>query len=151
MKEFWDRLSTVAKVGLIGALLGYTVGMAAVVIAARLEGLVVVALCTALVVFCFWFFFGREFRSSRIRREGLPARATILEVRSTGIVINNVYPQIELLLEVQPEDGKPYRARTKCLIDQADIPTYQPGNVIEVTVDRKNRKKIAVGTAGGAI
>jgi len=56
-----------------------------------------------------------------------------------------VYPQIELLLEVHPRDGEPYQVKTKCLIDQADIPRYQPGNVIAVTIDRRNRKRVAVG------
>jgi hypothetical protein len=149
MKELWNRLSTVNKVGLIGAMIGFAVGMAAVIIVDRLTGVIIVAVCFALTIFCFWFFFGREVRSGRIRREGVPAQATILEVRSTGVVINEVYTQIELILEATPRDGEPYQVKTKCLIDQAAIPSYQPGNVISVTVDRKNKKEVAVGTVGG--
>jgi hypothetical protein len=144
LKEFWGKLSTVNKVGLFGALIGFTVGMVAVVIAGKVWGLCIVASCIALTVFCVWFFFGREFRSNRIKRDGAPAEATILEVRSTGKTINEVYPEIELLLEVRPPDGEPYRTRTRCLIDQVSIPAYQPGAVISVTIDRKDKNKVAV-------
>jgi hypothetical protein len=144
LKEFWGKLSTVNKVGLFGALIGFTVGMVAVVIAGKVMGLFIVACCVALLVFCVWFFFGREFRSNKIKRDGVPAQATILEVRSTGNTINEVYPEIELLLEVRPAEGEPYRAKTTSLIDQVDMSAYRPGDVISVTVDRKNKKKVAV-------
>jgi len=76
--------------------------MAAVIIVNPLPGIVIVAVSLAIVFFCFWFFFGREIRRSKILESGEQADATILEVRSTGVTINEVYPQIELLLEVRP-------------------------------------------------
>jgi hypothetical protein len=145
MRELFKKLSTINKIGLIGALIGFLAGMAVIIIAKPVDGLVITAVSTILVLFCFWFFFGREVRRSKILRRGEEAEATILEVRSTGMTINMVYPQIELLLEVHPRDGEPYQVKTKCLIDQADIPGYQPGNVIAVTIDPKNRKRVAVG------
>jgi hypothetical protein len=36
---------------------------------------------------------------------------------------------------------------SRLMVDQVDIPTYQPGNVIAVTIDRMNKKKVAVGTS----
>jgi Protein of unknown function (DUF3592) len=149
MRELWSRFSTAAKVGAFGGLVGYAVGMAAVFIASPVAGIIITTLSSLLLVFCLWFFFGRELRNYRIQRTGLPARATILDVRSTGIKINEFYPQIELQLEVQPENGEPYQVKTKCLIDQVDIPVYQPGNVIDVTVDRKNPRKVAAGVDAG--
>lgn len=145
MREFWGRLSTINKIGLIGALIGFLVGMGAVIAVDWVAGLVITAACILLVAFCVWFFFGSEFRRSRILREGEEAQATILSVRSTGKTINEVYPEIELGLEVQPPGGEPYKVKTRALIDQVDIPSYQPGNVIAVTIDRRNRKKVAAG------
>ncbi len=107
--------------------------------------MIIVAACVALVAFCVWFFFGREFRRNRILRDGVAAEATILEVRSTGVTINEVYPQLELVLEVRPAQGEPCKAKTRCLVDQVDMAAYRPGNVISVTVDPKNRKKVAAG------
>ncbi len=144
MRELWSRFSTPAKVGAFGALVGYTIGMVAVFVVSPVAGVVITILSALLIAFCLWFFFGKEVRRYRIQRTGVPARATILEVRSTGIKVNVFYPQIELLLEVQPENGEPYRVKTRCLIDQVDIPVYQPGNVIDVTVDPKNPKRVAV-------
>jgi hypothetical protein len=144
VRDLYNRLGTVNKVGLFGAFIGFSVGMAAVIIVDPLRGSVIVAVSIALVIFCFWFFFGREVTRSRILKSGEPAEATILEVRSTGKTINEVYPEIELLLEVQPREGEPYRAKARCLIDQVGIPAFQPGNRIAVTIDPKHRKKIAV-------
>lgn len=145
MREFFGRLSTVNKVGVIGAFLGYLVGMAAVFAVDRVAGLVVSAASVMIIVFCVWFFFGREFRNSRILKSGVEGEATVLGVRSTGVTINEVYPEIELLLEVQPGEGRPYRVKTKCLVDQVDVPGYRPGTVVPVTIDPKNRKRVAVG------
>lgn len=136
------------KIGLIGALLGFAAGMAAVIVVNPVTGLLIVAVSLAITIFCFWFFFGRELRRSRILKSGEQAEATILEVRSTGVTINEVYPQIELLLEVRSVGREPYRVKTRCLIDQVDIPTFQPGNTIAVTIDRKDRKKVAVAMSG---
>lgn len=145
MREFFGRLSAANKVGVIGAFMGYLVGMGVIVAVKPVDGLVIFAGSSMLVVFCVWFFFGREFRRSRVLKEGEAAEATILSVRSTGVTINEVYPEIELLLEVRPAQGAPYQVKTKLLVDQVDIPGYQPGNVIAVTVDRKNKRKVAVG------
>ncbi len=145
MREFWGRLSTVNKVGVAGGLLGYLVGIAAVFAVDVVAGAVTFSACTLLIVLCVWFFFGREFASSRIRLEGTPAEATVLSIRSTGKTINEVYPEIELQLEVRPSEGQPYRAKARTLIDQVDFSSYQPGDVIPVTVDPRNKKRIAVG------
>jgi len=84
VRDLYNRLGTVNKVGLFGAFIGFSVGMAAVIIVDPLRGSVIVAVSIALVIFCFWFFFGREVTRSRILKSGEPAEATILEVRSTG-------------------------------------------------------------------
>lgn len=147
MRDLLNRLSTVNKVGLVGAMLGFTAGMVVILVADPWPGVLVVAGAVALAVFCFWFFFHREYRHARILRSGLPARASILEVRSTGVTINEVYPEIELLLEVRPEGSEPYQVRTTCLMDQVDMASFRPGDVIDVTVDAKDKHKVAVGAS----
>jgi hypothetical protein len=146
MRELYQRLSTVNKVGLIGAFLGFLAGMAIIIIVDPYPGVLVVALAVALVAFCFWFFFRGEFRRAKVLRSGLPATATILEVRSTGVTVNEVYPEIELLLEVHRKGSESYQARARCLIDQVAIPEYRPGNEIPVTIDARDKNKVAVGS-----
>jgi hypothetical protein len=143
MRELWGRLSTVNKVGLFGALIGFLIGMGAVIIADPVTGIFIVAACVALTVFCFWFFFHADARRFKLQKSGVPATAEIIEVRSTGVTLNEVYPQVELLLEVHREGIEPYRVKTKFLIDQVDIPRYQAGNSISVMVDPGDKDKVA--------
>jgi hypothetical protein len=152
MRGLWNRLGTANKVGLIGAMLGFTAGLVVVVVVRPVAGLVIAAFSIGLTAFCFWFFFGREARRSRILTSGgEKAKATILEVRSTGVTVNEVYPQIELLLEIHPENADSYQVKNTCLIDQVDIPSFQPGDTITVVVDPKDRTQVAVGLSSSQV
>lgn len=56
-----------------------------------------------------------------IIQNGIPARAKILSVRQTGVMLNN-QPQVEFQLEVHPPSGMPYQARAKAVIGLISIP-----------------------------
>jgi hypothetical protein len=144
MRELWRRLGRANKVGVVGALMGFAAGMLAVVIADPVAGAVIVLACIALLLFCLWFFFHDELRNVRLRQRGTGAWATILAVHETGVTVQGNYPQAKLDLLVDPGDGDPYEATTKCLVNRFEIPAFQPGARIRVFIDPDDRRKVAV-------
>jgi len=128
----------------VGALLGFAVGMAAVVVVSRVAGLVIVAVSVALVVFCFWFFFGPEIRRQRLMKSGLSAQAEILAVEETGITVQGNYPVGRFRFLVYPPEGEPYETKAKCTLNRFEIPAYQPGSTVRVLIDPKDHKKVTL-------
>ena len=94
--------------------------------------------------FCFRLFFGAEVRRRDLLKRGTQGWATILEVRETGMTVNENYPIAKLRLQVEPTDGEPYEVTTKCLMNRFDIPSYQQGNRVAVVIDPNDRTKVAV-------
>jgi hypothetical protein len=68
-----------------------------------------------------------------VLQNGIPAQATIVGVRQTGVMLNN-QPQILFDLEVQPSGGAPYRAQAKAIIPMINIPQFQPGVDVPVKI-----------------
>ncbi len=66
-----------------------------------------------------------------VLQDGIPARAKIVGVRQTGVMLNN-QPQILFDLEVQPSGSAPYHAQTKAIIPLINIPQFQPGAEVPV-------------------
>jgi hypothetical protein len=79
----------------------------------------------------------------RILENGIPARAKILSVRQTGLMLNN-QPQVEFQLEVHPPSGMPYQARAKAVIGLVSIPRFQPGVELPVKIHPMDLTKIAL-------
>jgi hypothetical protein len=118
--------------------------MAAVVVVNPLAGAIIAVACVALVVFCFWFFFGPEIRRRHLLERGQPAEATILAVEETGITVQGNYPMARFRFEVRPAGGAPYEVTTKCLINRFEIPAYQPGATVSVLIDPRDRSKVVL-------
>jgi hypothetical protein len=74
---------------------------------------------------------------------GKPAAGTITRLIDTGTTINND-PVIEFVVQVVPEAGEAYEARTKALVSRLDIPAVQPGRVVPVKYDPANPARIAL-------
>jgi hypothetical protein len=70
-------------------------------------------------------------RNRSLRREGLPARAKVINIWDTGTTINE-NPVVGLRLEVQPPGGSVFEAETEQLISRLLIPSIQPGMEVEV-------------------
>jgi hypothetical protein len=144
MWDLFKSFSLANRIGLVGALLGFAVGMAAVIAVSRVTGLVIVAACVALVVFCFWFFFGPEIRRRRLMKSGLSAQAEILAVEETGITVQGNYPMGRFRFRVHPPEGEPYEATAKCLLNRFEVPAYQPGTMVSVLIDPRDRTKVTL-------
>ncbi len=82
-----------------------------------------------------------------IIQNGIPARAKILSVRQTGVMLNN-QPQVEFLLEVHPLSGMPYQAQAKAVVALFSIPQFQPGAEVAVKIHPTDQTKVAVVSPG---
>jgi len=74
---------------------------------------------------------------------GEPGEAEILKIWDTGITVNND-PVVGFLLEVRPAGKSIYQAKTKLRISRLDIPRFQPGALVSVRIDPRDRKHVAL-------
>ena len=79
------------------------------------------------------------------------APAVILKSWQTGTVMNDINPQIGLLLEVRPANRPTFQAETKMFISMMQIPQFQPGAVLQVKYDPNDTSKVAVDAIGGSL
>jgi PDZ domain len=88
--------------------------------------------------------------TKELREHGVSAEATILKVWDTGWTVNDG-PVIGMRVEVRPSDGPAFEATIKkTLISRIDIPQFQPGTVVPVRFDPKDRTVVAVDFGGQA-
>ncbi|WP_369375277.1 hypothetical protein AB1046_11180 [Promicromonospora sp. Populi] len=76
-------------------------------------------------------------------REGRLHLAKVLDIKSTGTLINN-NPVAELRLVVATSARAPYTTRTRALIDQVRLPQFQPGNIVVVLQDKADAPRVAL-------
>jgi hypothetical protein len=74
---------------------------------------------------------------------GTPATGTIVRLVDTRTTINDD-PLVEFVLRVVPAEGEAYEARARALISRLDVPQFQPGRVVPVRYDPKDRSRIAL-------
>ena len=144
MLGLFRSLSLSGRIGVVGALLGFAAGMAAVIAVDPIAGVVIVAACVALLAFCIWFFFGPEIRRQRLLTRGVPAEAEILAVEETGITVQGNYPVGRFRFLVYPPEDEPYEATAKCTLNRFEIPAYQPGSTVHVLIDPKDHRKVTL-------
>jgi len=78
-----------------------------------------------------------------IIKNGIAARAKILSVRQTGVMLN-YQPQVEFQLEVYPPSGMSYLAKVKAVIGLVNIPQFQPGVELPVKIHPTDQTKVAL-------
>jgi hypothetical protein len=78
-----------------------------------------------------------------VLEQGIPAKAKIIHVQQTGVLVN-YSPQVVFQLEVHPPNGVPYEATTKAVIPMVNIPQYQPGTEISVKIDPTNPTRVEI-------
>jgi hypothetical protein len=77
----------------------------------------------------------------------LPGKATITEVRDTGVTINN-NPQVKLILEVKNSFGQRYTTQTRVLVSRINANAYMPGMEVPVKIDPKNEMNVVIDFSG---
>ena len=78
-----------------------------------------------------------------LMEKGTPAAATITAVGQTGMFINN-NPQVQIVLEVVPEEGEPYTATVTKVLQLIQLPQVQPGKLVDVRIDPENPKRMVI-------
>ncbi len=82
-----------------------------------------------------------------IIENGIAARAKILSVRQTGVMLN-YQPQVEFQLEVYPPSGMSYLAKVKAIIGLVSIPQFQPGVELPVMIHPMDQTKVVLVPQG---
>ena len=89
---------------------------------------------------------GPALNARRLMKTGLPGRATIKEVRDTGVTINNS-PQVKLILEVKNNLGQTYEVSIRTLVSRINPGLYRPGMQVPVKIDPANEKNVVIDTS----
>ena len=96
-------MNTGVWIGLIGGIIGLLAGVIAIITTAGSIGIYMGVGMLVLFGGMFYLFYRLFFKSlintNRLQKTGLPGTARIVEVKDTGVTINN-NPQVKLILEV---------------------------------------------------
>lgn len=134
-------------IAIIGGLIGLLVGTGAVVATAGSTGIYIglgMLLLFGGMFFLFYkLFFGPILNSRRLQKTGIPGKARILEVKDTGVTINN-NPQVKLILEVKNSFGQKYNTQCRVMVSRINPGAYQAGMEVPVKIDPKNEQNVVL-------
>lgn len=77
-------------------------------------------------------------------RNGVKARAQIIELKKTGLMINED-PVVHFKLIVYPDDDPAFTAEAQNIVSIIDIPQYQKGSYVRVRFNPVNRETAIEG------
>lgn len=109
-------------------------------------GLLTLILALGVAYAGYWFFFRPAFTELEILKRGEPATAVILKSWDTGISVDH-HPRIGLLLEIRHSSRVPYQVEMKHNIRKENLKFFQAGRTLEVRVDPRDPRKIAISAA----
>jgi hypothetical protein len=145
------KMNAGARIGIIGGIVGLLVGIGAVLATAGSMGMVVTAIIVVVFGGMFYLFYRLFFKpminAARLQKTGLPGTAKILEVRDTGVTINN-NPQVKLKLEVKDNLGQRYNAECRVLVSRINPNAYAAGMEIPVKIDPKDPENVVIDFSG---
>ena len=138
-------------IGIIGGLIGLIVGIGAVVATAGQSGIYIgmgmLVLFGGMFYLFYRIFFKPMINAARLQKTGLPGKATILEVKDTGVTINN-NPQVKLILEVKNSFGQKYTTQCRVLVSRINPNAFMPGMEVPVKIDPKNEQNVVIDFSG---
>lgn len=147
------KMTTGTWIAIIGAVIGILAAIIAVIATTGSMGIyitVAVILFLGGMFFLFYkLFFGPLINAARLQKTGLPGTARILEVKDTGVTINN-NPQVKLILEVKTNLGQKYEAKCRVLVSRLNPNAYSPGMEVPVKIDPKNEQNVVIDFTGNA-
>jgi hypothetical protein len=145
------KMNAGAWIGLIGGIVGLLVGMGAVIFTAGQMGIWIAAGMLLIFGGMFYLFYRLIFKpminTSRLQKTGIPGKARILEVRDTGVTINN-NPQVKLILEIRNSFGQKYTTQCRVLVSRINPGAYVPGMELPVKIDPKNEMNVVLDFSG---
>lgn len=153
-----DKNRIFGRIGLTIGLIGFFLGGIVVPVGAMhhegwLSTPVAVLILLVITGGAVWGFFKIYFHpgmtgrpeNEALLQNGVPAAALVLQKSDTGLTVNT-QPQVELLLEVTIPlpDCPAYQTKITTTIPRLQPDLYDPGTVLEVRVDRKDPKRVAI-------
>lgn len=145
------KMNAGAWIGMIGGIIGLAVGIAAVVATGGSSGIYIglgmLVLFGGMFYLFYRLFFKPMLNTSRLQKTGISGTAKILEVKDTGVTINN-NPQVKLIVEVKNSFGQRYNATMRVLVSRINPFAYQPGMEIAVKIDPKDEKNVVPDFTG---
>ena len=139
-------------IGIIGGLIGLIVGIGAVIATAGSSAPYITIFILVVFGGMFYLFYRLFFKplinTARLQKTGLPGKATILEVKDTGVTINN-NPQVKLMLEVKNSFGQKYTTQCRVLVSRINPNAFMPGMEVPVKIDPKNEQNVVIDFSGG--
>lgn len=139
-------------IAIIGAIAGFAIAIAAIIITTGPDAIWITAIMLLVFGGMFYLFYRLFFKpmlnARRLMKVGIPGKAKILEVKDTGITINNS-PQVKLILEVKNSFGQKYTAQCRMLVSRINPWAYQPGMELAVRIDPDNEQNIIIDNSGG--
>jgi hypothetical protein len=146
MRRSEGMFSKATRAGLLVGLAASLIGAAVLLFINPLAALIFISTEVAVMYSIYSFVIKPQMGRKYLTEHGKPAQATILEINDTGWTINQS-PQVRFVLEVQPEEGEPYKAELKSVINRLDVPQFQPGTKLKVMVDPANPQHLAIAEA----
>lgn len=146
------KMNAGTRIGLIAGAVGIAVAIASVIAVSGSTGIFIttgILLFIAGFILLFYkIFFAPMLNASRLNKVGLPGKAKVLEVRDTGVTINN-NPQVKLILEVKNNFGQTYTTQCRVLVSRINPWAYTPGMELPVKIDPKNEKNVVIDFEAG--
>jgi hypothetical protein len=115
---------------------GFGIGITVIVLLSTIIPLVFVGLFLVKL-------FKGQADKAKLRAEGEPAVAQILNGSETGLSIND-QPEVNFTLLVQRQGHPPYQAQTKAIISQFKLARVQVGMTVPVSVDRNDPTRVVL-------
>lgn len=147
------KMNAGAWIGIIGGIVGLLAGVIAVIATADsigiYTGLSMLVVFGGIFYLLYRLFFKPMINASRLQKTGIPGKAKILEVKDTGVTINNS-PQVKLTLEVKNSFGQQYTAQCRVLVSRINPNAYMPGMELPVKIDPTNEMNVVIDFTGGA-
>ncbi len=103
--------------------------------------------CTLFLVIAFILIALRRSGMSGLMKKGLPARGILLQVSSLATRVPNSNPRVErrqVTLDVEVPGQPPYEVSTQVLVLANLRADVMPGATVELRVDPKNKKNLAI-------
>ena len=110
-------------------------------------GVGILVLFGGMFYFFYRLFFKPLINANRLQKTGLPGTARILEVKDTGMTINN-NPMVKLIVEVKTSFGQKYTTECRVLVSRINPNAYSPGMELPVKIDPKNEMNVVIDFNG---
>lgn len=141
------KLNAGMIIGIAGAAIGGSVGIAVAFMSEPIMGFVIAGVMCFVFFIMYRAFIKPSMDYSRLQKNGIQATGTILSISETGTRINN-QPLCKIELQVELPGKPAYITITKTVISYFQASQFQPGTKVPLFVDPVDNQKVAMVRQG---